>query len=576
MASGSESENEAIGEIPAEFAVDQAYYLNRYQDVAAAIEAKTFQSAEEHFRLYGLKEGRIPNKMYGDQFLRWLRARSGTVTTSAHREEPKAQVEELASLQGIEFFQSLDSKHRYWRARNKTEEREVFIKELVHVAPSLGERERIFVFNWLLANHEHSQVDVLLHTVQNIDDERILPSLAKAVDVYCIGTGRLGVLRDKLLRKIIESPLYDAALGEQIEAFTDGLVRSHACEIHARYNVVSDFALPRTTKQFPVASKKHIFVGFFGQLRFPQETLPRLADLFRTSFPRTSISFGLATWDKQGVRVLADDHPVNFACEQLPADFEAYCLTNGIHSVRRFSKAFPAIAMFLKRRAEEGQRVDADLIRGLVSSETYSAIDPDSYYMSGAGAVVSSSFPNQPYMLNQGRMWNRIARLGEMLTQAEKDRGAVTDVFLLRTDLRTSGDLVEHVKTLVDSDASDRRVLVDYDAHAIHLTGVGDRFFFAKREAAARIMDAERVMQETLQHGGFIKSAYYWLMQPHSYPQTLLYQHGLNVINIFPSDFGVQIYRGKMDLSSIREWVEMDLEETTDSNARAFLVSLLT
>jgi hypothetical protein len=575
MGSIAEAENAGATEIPSEFTVDQAYYLDRYPDVAAAIEAKAFQSAEDHFLKHGMEEGRIPNGKYGDQFLRWLRVRSGAAAAPAQSDEPKAQVEALASLQGIEFFQALDSMARYWRARNETPQRATFIEELVGVAPSLGDRERIFVFNWLLANHQHDEVDALVHVVQGIEDGAILPSLAKAVDVYRIDTGRLADLSEKLLKKVTASKLYERALSEQPGAFADDLVRSHACEIHARYTEASDFALPRTTKPSAVAAGKHIFVGFFGQLRFPEETLPRLADLFRTSFPDTRISFGLATWDRQGVRVLEDDHPVNFACEQLPTNFEAYCLANGIHSVRRFSEAFPSLAKFLQRRSEEGQRVDANLIQSLIGSHVHCAIDPDSYYMADAGAVVAEAYPNQPHMLNQGRMWSRIARLGQMLEQAEHDHGATTDVVLLRTDLRTSGDMVKHVKMLIDADASDRRVLVDYDAHAIHITGVGDRFFFAKREAAARIFDAQRVMQESLRRGGFIKSVYYWLMQAHSYPQTLLYQQGFDAINIYPSDFGVQIYRGRMDLSEVREWAEVDARESIDRKARAFLASLL-
>ena len=42
--------------------VDEAWYLAHYPDVAAAIEAGHFRSAEHHYVVNGILEGRLPRK----------------------------------------------------------------------------------------------------------------------------------------------------------------------------------------------------------------------------------------------------------------------------------------------------------------------------------------------------------------------------------------------------------------------------------------------------------------------------------------------------------------------------------
>jgi hypothetical protein len=49
-------------------AFNEAYYLANNPDVAAAIDAGVFQSAEEHFNLFGWSEGRDPNENFDTSF----------------------------------------------------------------------------------------------------------------------------------------------------------------------------------------------------------------------------------------------------------------------------------------------------------------------------------------------------------------------------------------------------------------------------------------------------------------------------------------------------------------------------
>ena len=48
------------GRRPCEFEVDEAWYIGHYADVAAGVKAGTIASAKEHFRNHGYQEGRRP------------------------------------------------------------------------------------------------------------------------------------------------------------------------------------------------------------------------------------------------------------------------------------------------------------------------------------------------------------------------------------------------------------------------------------------------------------------------------------------------------------------------------------
>lgn len=561
-----------LPEVPAEFAVDETFYLDKYSDVAAAVVAGAVLSASEHFKKHGIFEGRIPNPNVGDQFLRWLRE-TRVIEQKCHEESGvKSKVRHLASLAGIEFFQFLEAQ-MYYRSRHLKEDREEFLKELMALSSTLADRERVLVCNWFMANHDHNEVKQVLPLVESIKDGTILPSLAKAIDEYYLDTGMCGDVREIMIEKFFGSDEYSRFQLGDTRVFADDLVRAHASELDARYNAKSTFALPRTKAAGAnEASKRHVFVGFFGQLRFPHDTLPQLCEQIRSEFSGTQISFGVSTWDKQGARALADYDPVNFACEQLPIDFEDFCLSNGVCSVGELARVFPALTDFLRLRGEASKSVSEELIGQLCGTDTYCSIDADDVYLATVGAAIDKEFPSKGYMLNQGRMWNRIGKFRELLDNAEWQYGTVTDVIFLRSDLKVSGDLAAAVQPVLGAGPSDRRVLVDYDAHAKNLTGVGDRIFVAKRDSAFRLIDGENVMQATLREGGLVKEIYYWFMTMHTYAQTLIYQHGCEPTSIDSSKFAVEIYRGRLGWRQILEPGALDAVYSPHPAAREFLV----
>lgn len=562
-------------QLPVEFELDEAFYLARNPDLAAAFASGTIKSAKEHFYNNGLFEGRAPNDKCCDICLKWIAIQIAD-REAQEDSDIKMQVSRQSSLSGIEFFQGLESLP-YWRSSTFFG-REKFISELMAVVPSLGDQEKIFVFIWLMANHEHHQIDQLLLLMEAIDDGAILPSLAKAVDTYHLDTGRIGKYRSVLIENFFNSLEYKKLQSGEANPFASDVVLAHAIELDARYNAGSKFALPRTPRAVVVgcfSSKPHVFVGLFGQMRFPNETLPKLCQTLRSFLSDTELSFGVATWDKQGARKLEDFERCVFVSEQLPEEIGQFCSSRAITSVGAFSNIFPTLGDFLRRRNNTGLTIDLATIERLCGGSIYSAIDPDDAFVSTVGTVIKDAFPGNPPMLNQGRMWNRIGKFREMLNLAEVQRGPVTDVVFLRPDLQLSGDLAAVFQRLLDADHSDRRIFCDYDSHAINISGVGDRIFMAKRESAQRIIDGERIMQKALRERGAATYAYNWLMTTHVYAQTLIYQHGCDPTSIDIDKFGLEIYRGRLTWNEIAAAATSDATGSPSADAREFLTRVL-
>lgn len=582
---GSLSENDAesllryfSNALPESYTVDEEFYLERNPDVAAAVMSNQVQSGSSHFLSYGVKDGRAPNSDLLDTFISWA---SGDIldweVPLAIEEEdyPEVgrQIRKLSKLNKVAFIQALEET-QYWNGPLRRPGRPAFVADLHKLAAVVRDRERISIFSWLLANHDHSDAEEMWPLLKGaMENDRILPSLAKAVDGYFIDTGRLAGERRLLLDLVSRSAAFSSFRSGDVDVFEDAIVRFHASELDARYYSGSLTSLPKSeTDSRQQKNGRHLFVGFFGQLRFPDETMPKISMALRSEFPNAKISFAVSTWDLSGVRELEDEHRVHFATEQLPAEFLTFCTDKEIADVQQFSHFFPEVTRMLRARGRGAQEVSGALLNSLCGAPVYSRIDNDAVFMTTTGAVLSQAYKDRNIMLNQGRMWNRISRFDGLINDVERECGPVTDVVLIRSDLMLNGSLSAALGSAPDG-FLEKGVLVDYDAHAKYINGIGDRIFISGREAAQRLFDAERVMTKTLMDGGTARDIHYWFLAPHVYPQTLLYQHGSNISCLDQEIFSVEIYRGRMSWEQILPQAVSDSLNSQNAAARDFLSS---
>lgn len=553
--------------------VDEDFYLSLFPDVAAAIACGIETSAREHFANHGFREGRIPNPSCGVRYARWVEAVRAFSPAGIGRAEIRARIIELAQVRYLDFFETLDSAP-YWRADQDNPVRVEFAEQLALLAMLLSDREQIFAFVWLLANHDHDQVQMLLPFVSEIGNGRILPSLLKAVDAYWIDTGRLTDFRSQLMEQVFASSEFVAFRSGALEVFEDGLVRAHAAELDARYNSQSPYGLPRTKTVMRSEQDRHLFVGFFGQLRFPENTLPAVVEKILESCCGAKVSIGISTWDKVGSRLIYDGDPISFALEQLPHEFGVFSHSRSLAICRDLEALFPATLRLIKSISAEGRAVDGAMLERLCSRPVWQAIDSDADFLEASGALIAQHYPERSHVLNQGRMWNRIAQLGALLEEVEKAEGPAGAVVLLRPDMVLTGNFSAALERVFSADSDDRTVLVDFDAHARNRNGIGDRVFLCKPRRAMRLFDVERVLKATLNDGGLVRELYYWFMTMHVIPQTMLYQDGADIVSLDRGECSTVLRRRGLTWDRLAEPLALDAMASESADIRAFIASV--
>ncbi|EDX79091.1 hypothetical protein BBAL3_248 [Brevundimonas sp. BAL3] len=566
------------GAAPADFEVDEALYLEVNQDVAAATAVDPTLTAKRHFEQYGFSDGRAPNLALRPLFKSWLNGdvikwKGALPPASSQAPTLERQVAGLCKKSGIDFIQGLEALP-YFRAPVTHPLRAEFAQRLTAAAPELPERDRVVVLTWLTANRDHALIETILPSLMAID-ESVLPSAAKAMVEYSGDTGQAEQAKDQLLGRFMASESLRAFLAGDSEVFADALVRGHAAELAAHFMPASSPRLPDTMVTSTGARSqeaRHLFVGFFGQMRFPETTVPALIAQAQRMAPESHVSIAFSTWNRSGVRMLEDADPVYFATEQLPPPFAGFCETASLASGRDFCDLFPAIGARLRERARARLEITQSGLEALAEEAVLTDIADDETFRSGPGEAIAKAFPGQAFMLNQGRMWNRIASLRPLLRRAEQQKGVVTDVLLMRPDIRIDGDLAE---IFGDTSLSGRPMAyVDYDAHATFLGGVGDRIFFTSPNVAHRLFDGEDIMQIVTNDSAAILDTYRWFLVPHRYPQTLLFEHGAQIRQVGHEQLKMHIFRGQIELKDIIDALRQDRDGSPDLKARDFLNKL--
>lgn len=393
----------------------------------------------------------------------------------------------------------------------------------------------------------------------------------------------------ELLRKCVRAFAQDGEIRHsdgQSAGFSAGPFSIRLSELAGRYpqikaSLPNAIFCPVTTPfvtSSPSPARRHVFIGMFGQLRSPRDVLPKAMEFLRQDTRQWidlghAVSYGVSTWDREGIRVLSPTDPAIFAYLMLPHELVTACQALGIGTISDMQGVLPALTSRLMKDSRVETDVTAEAIRDLAGSKVLVDMSSDAAFMNGSGAEIAAEYPGEPHVLNQGRMWNRIAALGELCAEAARiSMEPVTDVLLLRADLTPAGHLTSFLE---ERDIGETNVMwIDRDPYALTLDGIGDRVFVGDIVAANRLFDGQRVYQSIVRDKNLLQT-YRWNFAAHRFPMTLLYEHGTAIRQIGPETFHYDLHRAKLSLADIATELRLDMESTSRPEVKQVCQGLL-
>ena len=322
----------------------------------------------------------------------------------------------------------------------------------------------------------------------------------------------------------------------------------------------------------------HVFVGVFGQLRYPEVALPRLqrrleADLVQLG---ATISYGLSTWTQQGRRHLSDLDPAGLALARLPESLARPLSLLSHASVSELARDLPALVAALRAEPTQGLAISHERLRRDIGWSGRTALETEAAFQEVDGAALEARFGANVPILNQGRMWSRLAALGPLSDEAAADVGRGVDAYLfIRADLHVlSGDFSPAISRLLAS-PNDRDLVVDHDGWAAFIEGMGDRYVICRPDSAARLFDGRRVLLDVIGSGGSISPDYLREMEGHTFLSTLMFENGGSAIQLFRDELDFEIDRGRLSGRDLALALRSDLQTSPSEAVRGLLASFL-
>ncbi|MCF1436973.1 hypothetical protein GOZ97_00025 [Agrobacterium vitis] len=338
--------------------------------------------------------------------------------------------------------------------------------------------------------------------------------------------------------------------------------------------------LPKARAAFNVNStdQEHVFIGMFGQCRFSNHVFPLLMDKLASETEAhenrgMKFSYGIATWDKGGSRGLFDPDSIHFLLPHLPIEIHDAVLQLGCQSVGEVRRYLPNLINFCASLAAAESDITTDYLKSKLSTDFKIDIWNDSQFKSLIGQRVSDRFSGNFHLVNQARMWNRIAALRELAKNAESEKTVpITRYLILRSDLVFSGtSLLSNLFNLTNG-SRDNFLIGDHDPHANFIEGLGDRIMLCDRQAFARITSGQELFLNVIDAPDSMKP-YMSRCHAHQFLETILFEQDTRLIRVPWDETRHEIYRGRLTMQQILPHLVLDLNSDSKSldHLRAFV-----
>jgi hypothetical protein len=459
----------------------------------------------------------------------------------------------------------------------------------------LSDDKKAVLFHLIVASRDRELAEQFLNRTDPLAGLARYPTFIKALDLLSQDLGIGGDILSRCLDQFLGSEPIRALLAGDADAFnfsgvlTPGTI---AHEICSRYRdrlppeatISPLLRRPAIHRSEASAGPRHAFIGFFGQTRFPESTLKPMMTMMRRELEPwldagNLVSCGVSTWAEGGQRVLTHGSLSSDFMWRLPPRLASFAGERNLANFGGFAAHFPAVANRLEILAAQNSRIHENTLReqlDVPDLPVHIAISSEAEFAADLGGAMAPVYPGENAILNQGRMWDRIAGLAPLRRRAEEEAGRPVDMMiLLRTDLiftqRTPVSLLLDERRSFGPDTID----VDFDAPAHYIDGVGDRFWVGRASAIERSFAVKQMIRNFIADEGLLK-LYRDRIIWHRFACTALYEMGCQVRTVPAATAGLPFYifRGRFETAELLTELRQDAAHAPDPAARILACSL--
>ena len=357
--------------------------------------------------------------------------------------------------------------------------------------------------------------------------------------------------------------------------------------LEARARIAPDFAPIAAPFARSKSGPPRIAIGLFGQLRDPQFALPKVARYFRDEFAAgelpgsTQWRFLLATWNHAARRRLEHGYPVAAFTALLPQQVARVVEQLGLRTSSDLAHAFPALfAELLRRSADAEGEIGEDSAasirealgrNALVEIADEAPCDRDIE----AFCEVHPNLCANVALRNQFKMYERIAGVGRLVEQWEREDGAAVDlVVLTRPDmLFESGSVMLHARGLLAA-PTERSLVCDWNP-ALMNEGFGDNIIIATRRAIAPLFAAYARLTAAFAPDAGELAVYRRRIWGHQFLASTVFAEGIDFRLIPREAVRWQLHRRRLDLAAVHAALVADARSSPVAEARQGLAAVV-
>ncbi|OYV42872.1 MAG: hypothetical protein B7Z75_10960 [Acidocella sp. 20-57-95] len=453
---------------------------------------------------------------------------------------------------------------------------------------SLDSVQQVIFFHVIVSLCKDEAVGEFLNNPTRLAVVSHFPGFIKNLDLHVQRTGEGAMQFEICLASFLRSSALEKFIAGDQAAFDfaeSEVAASCAMEICSRYRDRLNFAkvaklqfLSQAKRSSPApGSQRHLFIGLFGQMRALHQALPPQLQYLKKDIQAwcaagNLVSFGVSTWKETGAKVVEPSNRHFEFIHRMPSELEPVITADQFPDFQKFIEKFPLAGQKILALSRQHEEIRTDLIEkyftthGLETDKLFIDLQSEADFMSDLGGQMEAAFGNYTLVLNQGRMFHRIAAFAKLSELASENLGApVTNFALVRPDvIFNTGSLIDVVNRSLQSH-EERSVFCDLDVAAQYVDGMGDRYFIGKTRPVSKLFETASMIKEMLQENfwGFYKHRVKW----HTLPRTVLYESDV-VAKPLPPGPGFYFHRARYELNLIRQELVSDTLNATDETAR--------
>jgi hypothetical protein len=319
-----------------------------------------------------------------------------------------------------------------------------------------------------------------------------------------------------------------------------------------------------------VPEKLHLLVAFFGQMRFPEETLPGVRDWILTDFARNAaeidLTFAVCTWRETGGKVFLPDDHIDTSGVFLSTRIIELLKSLGCCTISDIRPYCPRAVSKILDQTHVSTEIDEGRIARCFPGETYFDVDTEAGYMRALGRTLSEAVEGNKMLMNQGRMFSRISSVEQILSKVDRSRPTPTHVLFIRPDLcDLSGSLASVFQQMR---GRSNWAVVDQDAYAQVVEGVGDRFILADRLAADQIVGIGAYTRRIFEGANPDSALRRKRLEPHQMLRSLMFEESVDVRTVSRRVVGWNLYRGTLNQEAVLAELRIDVSHMAEGALR--------